>query len=1189
MPLNEQDRQKLDGIVSKMESNGEKSEDIQFVVNDFKSKYEQPTASPTTIGEMRRREEQPGFGQPIPQSEEPDQGPAQIGQPFPLANRPQSPVGSIDQLNLAVEQSSRIGGSGPTDFNFDQNETPVDYNVPKFQNEEFKKAALILGPESAAKLQARREQQYGSMPPAGPGQYVFSRPAPESDLLPEEAAYLSKERSQRESQYAGTAVRYGTVPIVGAVTAGLGLGPLATYASLEAANVASEAGAEMLQDGKLNYGNILGSAANVPSYGRISSGSANPVRKGIESALNIFNEEISGSKFKTFLKSGLKGATESGVQASIENSLSDAQNQQSVLERTVGGGLVNPLLGGLFKGAGAAYRNFAGDDASFNNFIGELNRPFVQQTLKARSKKFTDDFKLTSGIDPKYADELARMLYSPEIHTTPEKINQFKERLRGFIIDSVITGKRTGLETGDLAGEIADALSKTVKNVDAEGKLLIESIVRDLDTTYNSLQDSIDNRLKNDPEIKDLIDKAREFEGRKSTDILNEDKIIADLESKKAGLSSDNTDELKKLNDEIFNAETRKLKYEQKNLGFKSRENKSEYKTGLRIKELINQEYEKFKKIQNKKYGDLKNKWANISVTIDKVDPDGNPVFVKDKVTNKPTDVVETETFTFDQIKQKRTDILAGFNFESTIQQGTFPQYEQLKKQNDLIDEALEEYPDIFAAFKTQNASFAKGIKRFQPKDIQKLIRDQGWAGGVPETITKITGPTGTTYLKELENALGDSWFKGKSDISNYIYNYLIDKSKNPTEFVEQLLSSRIKVNDPTLSREIVNKFFPYVNLKSYQLVAQKYESEITTIVDLNKKISDSNIAFKALTQDVENKIVGSKAKQDVIKQDIVNYNEKLKKTQDEIELKLKKTPDEGVILKEIERLKTSISEGKGSYLFKDNEIDFIQRNSGDTPELFNNLSKYLEFKNSEAVDFSKRIKEEIKGGGKFEGSEFTPSLMVDHIMSVNKLDGRRIMNTMTPELQEDVKALFTSKLLQEVTDGKKIDTKKLRTLISENTKGNDFYETAQLLLGQKGVDQLNTIAKQLETFEPDNKIADSIWLSLSSVMAYAVSRSYGSLTGAAAGVGAWAARRQIFDTAATVKASAIKKALSNPDYIKAASTPIDQLTSEQIKKYENYIPRLMKLAYDKWQIADDFKSEEKQLQETQRQTRRRD
>ena len=38
-PLSEEQRAKLDGIVAKMVQNGEKDEDIQFVVNDFKSKY----------------------------------------------------------------------------------------------------------------------------------------------------------------------------------------------------------------------------------------------------------------------------------------------------------------------------------------------------------------------------------------------------------------------------------------------------------------------------------------------------------------------------------------------------------------------------------------------------------------------------------------------------------------------------------------------------------------------------------------------------------------------------------------------------------------------------------------------------------------------------------------------------------------------------------------------------------------------------------------------------------------------------------------------------------------------------------------------------------------------------------------------------------------------------------------------
>src|SRR4051812_13386439 len=37
--LNDADRKKLDGIIQKMETNGEPEESIRFVVDDFKSKY----------------------------------------------------------------------------------------------------------------------------------------------------------------------------------------------------------------------------------------------------------------------------------------------------------------------------------------------------------------------------------------------------------------------------------------------------------------------------------------------------------------------------------------------------------------------------------------------------------------------------------------------------------------------------------------------------------------------------------------------------------------------------------------------------------------------------------------------------------------------------------------------------------------------------------------------------------------------------------------------------------------------------------------------------------------------------------------------------------------------------------------------------------------------------------------------
>ena len=1148
-----------------------------LVAYDSQLGGQQPTAAPATTGEMRRREEQPGFGQPIPQSEEPDQGPPQVGQPFPLANRPQSPVGSLEQLNLAVEQSGNIGRIGRTNFNFSQNEGRVDYNDPKFENKDLLKESLILGPQSAAKLQDRRERQSGSLPPAAPGQYSFSRPIPESDLNPEEAAYLSKERSGRASQYAGTAVRYG-VPAAATLMTG-GMAPLAATGVIGGVSMLSEAGAEKLQDGELNYGNILAAGVNIPSYGKINSGSSNPIRKGIDSALNLFNEEISGSKFKTTLKSILKGATESGVQAKIENAFLDEKNQESILERALKGGIVNPALGGAFKGAGAAYRTFAGADPSFTKFLGQLNRPFVQQTLKNRSDELVKTFTANPGIDLRYTDDLAKMFYSPEIHATDESVQAFGKRLQDFIVDSVIKGRRAGLTPADLAKEISDTLNKTAKNVGDQGDLLIESITRDLTTAHSALQDNIDNRLKKNPEIATLINEARKFEGRKSTEILDVEATIADLRKQRSDLSNADVAESIRLSSEIDAAEKRKLKFEQDDLTFVGRKPASSYGTGVKLKNLIDLEYKDFKADQTTGWDGLKERWSGITVKVDRVGPDGLPIYVKDSSGN-PTSVIDTETLTFDQIKQRRTDLLNGFNFESTIQQGTFPQYEQLKKQNDLITKALEKDPDIASDLKTQNASFAKGIKRFQPSHIQKLTRPEGWANGTPETLDQIIGSRGTTYLNELKNALGNRYSEGKKDLSDYIFNQQIGKINNPEEFVNQLLLSQQGVGTANLSQEVAKEFFP--DLDVYKIVAGKYKDEIASIASLKNEIAQKEMGVKEASRDIEGGILDSQKRKDEIEKEISDYKKQLQTKEKEVADKFKQTGEESKALSKLIALQTSIKNGSGNFKFKGTDIDFIQRNSASAKDLIDNLTKYIDFQNSESTAFAKRVKSLIGSGQKFEGSNFDPSSMVDHIMGTlkdkNPAEGRRIINLMTPELQEDVKALFTLKLLQEVTDGKKIDTKRLRTIISENVKGNDFYGAAELFLGPKGITQLKTIATQLDTFQPNNVIAENIFTLLSvggaASLSYLSSQALGQtlVAGGAGLFGAYHAKKQVFNALDKFRAYTIDKALKNPDYVKAASTPIDKLTSEQIKKYENYIPRLMKLAYDKYQIADDFK-----------------
>jgi hypothetical protein len=60
MPLTDEKRSQLDSIVSQMESGGEKPEDIQFVVDDFKAKHGVQAEAPQQpgVGELRRREGQ---------------------------------------------------------------------------------------------------------------------------------------------------------------------------------------------------------------------------------------------------------------------------------------------------------------------------------------------------------------------------------------------------------------------------------------------------------------------------------------------------------------------------------------------------------------------------------------------------------------------------------------------------------------------------------------------------------------------------------------------------------------------------------------------------------------------------------------------------------------------------------------------------------------------------------------------------------------------------------------------------------------------------------------------------------------------------------------------------------------------------------------------------------------------------
>jgi hypothetical protein len=209
MPLSEQDRQKLDGIVSQMESNGEKPEDIQFVVNDFKSKYEQPSG-PATIGEMRRREEQ--------------------GMVSSLNS-----LASPEATKQAVAQAGQVGQQ-------------------RFQSQDplVQQADFYLGRDSARKFQKYVAGNY--------------EPLEDEDFTDKERSFLVDYENKRGRKVLGGMVRYGAPLAAGFLPGGQ------TLAGEAAIGLGSELLAQTLEPEKMRPFQIGAAAIPTPSIAKPGTG-----------------------------------------------------------------------------------------------------------------------------------------------------------------------------------------------------------------------------------------------------------------------------------------------------------------------------------------------------------------------------------------------------------------------------------------------------------------------------------------------------------------------------------------------------------------------------------------------------------------------------------------------------------------------------------------------------------------------------------------------------------------------------------------------------------------------------------------------------------------------------------------------------------------------------------------------------
>lgn len=398
MPLNEQDRQKLDGIVSQMESNGEKSEDIQFVVNDFKTKYENQSG-PVTIGETRRREEQ-------------------------------GMVSSLDSLASPEATKQAVAKAGQVGQQRFQSQDPL-----------VQQADFYLGKDSARKFQKFVAGNY--------------EPLPDEDFTDKERQFLVDYDSKRARKVAANTVRYGA-PLAAAFIPGG-----QTLAGEAAIGIGSELVSQMLEPEKMRPFQVLASGVPTPSIAKPGTGTgvrrlltsetgvpqqaamgaqlrreatAGGLQAGAQAGIESLGEDVSGGEI----------ALRAAMGSTLFPAISTAVRGAGALGRA-GFDITQPAetLGRIGQGAKTPVETAKRFAATFG---GEMQRPFTQKFLEDRANLIRQELGNATGIDPALSRQVADTFYNPAFSgSSPQDVQNFQNSVQSFLEQSVVQGRRSGL------------------------------------------------------------------------------------------------------------------------------------------------------------------------------------------------------------------------------------------------------------------------------------------------------------------------------------------------------------------------------------------------------------------------------------------------------------------------------------------------------------------------------------------------------------------------------------------------------------------------------------------------------------------------------------------------------------------------------------------------------------------------
>jgi hypothetical protein len=1074
------------------------------------------TAADVTFSEPAQNQQQP---QPVAQEDAfsgftPSEPITNESDPFAGFTPSEPEIGSMEAVQQAASQASLVGR---------------DTFKPKSLLVE--QADLRLGRESAKKFQA----------------FEASGGSPEApiEFSPQEQKLLNEYRFNQARRGIGMAA---------GLAAGIGLSQIPGGQTVGGEMIAG-VGSELLRQtiAPEPYDVQEAASQGIPLLSLSKRGAG-----GFRSPLQFLTTAETGvaqqsSRLKQILKEGAAGGMTGAAQGFASTLGDESGKTEETIKQAALGGLFLPAFSRVLGGIGALSRS----GPSLTKLAGELQRPYTQQFLTERADSIRRELGAGGGIDPAMAAQLADTLYSPQLSgTRPEDVRAWGENIQTFLQDSIRKGSAAGLSGDDLTNQIVSELKRVTERKDIDPNL-ISGIVLNAEQMIGEAKKKVDFLFAD--KNSELLGAARRAEGELQLESKSIFDDIRNLETQKKDLKASDDIRRMQIDNEIADKQRQINEIES---GFDPKfgygKSVTQFETGKQFGEYANILLQEFKEKQKAGYDALEPKLNSISVSVPKKDKFGKTI--KDENGN---DVIET--FTLNDLKNQRTEILNQIDFNKKVQQADYDTFQDLDRVQKTMEDALNTDPDFKVKFKTQNAQYREGINRFKGSIISSLLRDVGEGGGSPEAVLSLLGTRGGQALEVMKKVAGSEWEPTfKPLLEDFVYNKLRKVGQTPEEFLSLLTEAKMG-KGTQLTGEVANEFFP--QLSEIQNVATRYKD----LVDKKSTLTTQKNDLLVKSKDLEARI----ARDDKAAVNLFKENEKkLKSVTAEIQRLEQPSPYLGKELKQMdaktEQIVAALTDlqsavnGKLPIKLDDNQIKLILSNP-DSERLAKDLQLYVQQASKEATDFQKMVLDATKTG-RLSANQVQPEDVVRFLTTDYGKQQRYVvqefMNVMRnerPDLVGDVQNLVVGNLFRESLDAgkKQVNINKMRELIS-----GQYNPLIVEAFGKSGVDQMNKIADQLSVvIEKDSLVKSKLIPALTSAVASTLGANmYG--------------RMALSNLAAVTGAAAIGRVLRNPDYLATVTKPIDQVAKVQMDAFNRRWPKILTLEADRLKMRNDEREE---------------